>query len=119
MLAFIEQPVRRHHFASRIAEQWERDPKLAEERVAALGVIDRDRGDARACFSEVVESSRVIRQLAEAERSPMTAIENDDADTARNQIRESALHAGRVGELEIGRCFADCGYLAFVHANTR
>lgn len=45
----------------------------------------------------------------------MTAVKNDDAETARDQFGESADHAGRVGELKFGSSFADRRYLAFVH----
>ena len=96
MLPFVEQPVRLHHFASCIAEQRKLDVKLVADGLRAFGVIDRDGGQACAGAAKVLESSRVIRQLAEAKRSPMTAIENDDADTARDQIRQSASDAGRV-----------------------
>ena len=54
-------------------------------------------------------------QLAEAERSPMTTVKNDAAETARDQFGESANHALRVGELKFGSRFADRRYLAFVH----
>jgi hypothetical protein len=61
---------------------------------------------------------RIIRQLAEAERSPVSAVENDDARSVGHQIVEPALDAGRVGERELGSLFTDRRNLALIHETT-
>jgi hypothetical protein len=48
----------------------------------------------------------------------MSAVENDDADSAGDQIVKSANHTGRVGERELGSLFADRRNLAFIHETT-
>ena len=58
---------------------------------------------------------RVVRQLAEAERSPMSAVENDDAHSARDQFVEAPHDAGRVDQRELGRLRAHRRNLSFVH----
>src|ERR1700735_2548263 len=60
---------------------------------------------------------RIIRQLAEAERSPVSAIENDDAHPSGDQIVEPAHDTGRVGERKLGSLFADRGNVTFVHTH--
>jgi hypothetical protein len=45
----------------------------------------------------------------------MAAIKDDDAETARDNFREPANHAGRIGELKFWSRFPDLGNLAFVH----
>jgi hypothetical protein len=60
----------------------------------------------------------VVRQLAEAERSPMSAVEDDDAQSAGDQIVEAANHTGRVSERELGSLLADRRNLAFIHETT-
>ena len=61
---------------------------------------------------------RIIRQLAEAERSPVSAIENDNTHSACDQIVKPAHDTGRVGERELGSLFADRGNFAFIHETT-
>jgi hypothetical protein len=60
---------------------------------------------------------RVVRQLAEAERSPVSAVKNDDTHSSRDQVVEPAHDAGRVGECELGSLFTVRRNLAFVHAH--
>src|SRR5580692_12419511 len=60
---------------------------------------------------------RVVRQLAEAERSPMSAVENDDAHSARDEFVEAPHDAGRVGERELGSRVAHRRNMSFVHAH--
>jgi hypothetical protein len=48
----------------------------------------------------------------------MTAIKNDDAQTARNNFGEPPNHADRIDELKFGCRFSDLGNLAFVHEPT-
>jgi hypothetical protein len=45
----------------------------------------------------------VIRQLAEAERSPIAAIEEQYKGAARVQLRQAASSPGRIGQFEV-RC---------------
>jgi len=61
---------------------------------------------------------RIVRQLAEAERSPVSAVENDDAQSAGDQVVESANHPSRVGERELGSVFTDRRDLTFIHETT-
>ena len=61
---------------------------------------------------------RVVRQLAETKRSPVSAIENEDAQSAGDQIVEAALDAGRVRERELGSLLADGRNFAFIHETT-
>ena len=61
---------------------------------------------------------RIVRQLAEAERSPVSAVENHDAHSAGDQLIEPAHDAGRVGDRELGSFFADRRDLAFIHETT-
>jgi len=61
---------------------------------------------------------RIIRQLAEAERSPMSAIENDDTHSAGDEIVKPAHDTGRVGERELGSLLTDRGDATFIHQTT-
>jgi hypothetical protein len=47
----------------------------------------------------------------------MSAIKNDDAQSARDQIVEPAHDTGRVGERELGSLFTDRGNVTFVHTH--
>jgi hypothetical protein len=47
----------------------------------------------------------------------MSAVENDDAHSARDQVVEPPHDAGRVGERELGSFFTDRRDLAFVHGH--
>ena len=67
---------------------------------------------------EILKMLRVVRQLAEAEGSPVSVVENDDAQSAGDQIVKSANDAGRVAERELGSLFADRGNLTFIHETT-
>ena len=47
----------------------------------------------------------------------MSAVENDDAHSACDQIVKPANHTGRVGERELGSLLADRRNFAFIHEN--
>src|SRR5258708_22418474 len=61
---------------------------------------------------------RIVRQLAEAKRSPMSTVENDDAYSAGDQIVEPPHDAGRVGDRELGSFLADRRDMTLVHQTT-
>ena len=47
----------------------------------------------------------------------MSAVENDDAQSARDQVVEAPHDAGRVGDREFGSLLADRRDVLFVHAH--
>ena len=53
----------------------------------------------------------VVRQLAEAERSPITAIEEQHQATVRDQLRQPSWHSCRVWQFEFLCKFASDGNL--------
>ena len=94
------------------------DAEFLPDRFAARRVIDRDGDQLRTRRAKVFKMLRIVRQLAEAERSPMSAVENHDAHSTRDQIVEPAHDAGRIGERKLGSFFTDRRNLAFIHAST-
>jgi hypothetical protein len=48
----------------------------------------------------------------------MSAVENDDAQSAADQIVKSANYTSRVSERELGSLLADRRNLAFIHETT-
>ena len=118
VLARVEQAVRLDRVARGVAQQREFDAELTPHRFRARSIIDRDRDQLGARRTKILEVLRIVRQLAEAERSPVPAIKDDDAHSALDQIVETANRSGRVGDRKLGRALSYGRSVTFVHGST-
>jgi hypothetical protein len=113
----VEQAVCVDDLAPCVAQQWKFDSKLLANRLRTSGVVHGNRDQLGAGLAKILEMLRVVRQLAEAKRSPVSAVENDDARSAGDQVVEPAHDASRVCERELGSLFAYRRDFAFAHAH--
>ena len=90
-----------------IGEQRKRNRQILAHPGRPLGRIDRNCHNLGAGLAEVMVDLRIIRQLAEAEWSPMSSIEEDDAHRVAGQFRELTRSAGAIGQGEIRSGVAD------------
>ena len=117
MLASVEQSPRRNDFAPGVAQNRKLDVHFAAQRLRARAVIDGNPDDLRAGLAKFFVIRRIFRQLAEAERSPMPAVEKHHAWRARAQLREATHRARRVGKRELWCGIADRRRFARFHAH--
>ena len=87
----------------RVTKNRERQTELHPHRLRLVGSIHRDSRHARARRLNLRKVLPVIRQLAEAERSPVPAIKEQDQSPMRHQIRQPLRLPLRVGQFEF-RC---------------
>jgi len=95
-----------HDAPLHIRQNWEGQVQFLAHRFGFVGRVNRDRRDARARRANFTVVVAVIRQLAEAEGSPVTAKENKDDGPLQNELRQTAQGARRIGQLEVGCDFS-------------
>jgi hypothetical protein len=101
--------------ASAVRQQREWNREVVAQARRAVRRIDGDRDDLGAGGAEVIVTFCIVRQLAEAERSPMSTIEQHDAQRIARQLGESPRRAGAIGQREIGSGVADGELARVVH----
>src|SRR5512146_67865 len=94
-----------------IAKNRKRQRQLSPQRLRFIGCIDRNSYYARARRTDFRVVLSVIRQLAEAERSPIAAIEEQHQAPVRNHFRQLPWHSCRVWQFEFPCKLADFGSL--------
>jgi hypothetical protein len=100
LLERVEQIPVAHHLPLDVAPNWEGHAQRPPQMLGALRLIHRQGGDAISRPQKGVRTVAIIRQLADAEGSPVAAVENQDA---RSQGRQAALLARRIREHDLGR----------------
>jgi hypothetical protein len=83
-----------------IAQNWKRQREICTQGFRFGGCIHRNSYDARARGLDFQVVLPIVRQLAEAESSPIAAIEEQDQTTVRDQLRQAAWHLRRVWQFE-------------------
>ncbi len=111
----VEQAPALDHFTARIAQNRKGKLELAGDRFGTGAIIDRERDDFGAGIAQLRVTVSIIRQLAEAERSPMAAVEDQYDQSASGQLGQPARVSARVFEQEIRREIADGGSFLGVH----
>src|ERR1035441_5242732 len=95
----------------RIAQNRKRQREVNPQALLFVGCIHRDGHYARARRPDFQVVLSVVRQLAEAERSPITAIEEQHRAAVRDQLRQPPRHSCRVWQFEFLCKFARDGNL--------
>jgi hypothetical protein len=94
-----------------IAQNRKRQREVNPQGLRFVGCIHRDSHYARARRPDFQVVLSVVRQLAEAERSPITAIEEQHQAAVRDQLRQPPRHSCRVSQFEFLCKFARDGNL--------
>jgi hypothetical protein len=87
--------------ACRVAQDHERQPQVPAHRLGRLGRIDRHRHDISAGGPDFAIAVAVVRQLAEAEGSPMAAVEQEYQRASGDERRQALRRSRRVRQLEV------------------
>jgi hypothetical protein len=95
-----------HDTAFRVTQDWKWQPQLLAHCFGFFEPVDRDGSDARARRANFAVLLAVIRQLAEAEGSPVPAKEDKHHWTLRDQVRQSVRGSNRIRQLELRRDFS-------------
>jgi hypothetical protein len=96
----VQQIPLAHHLPFHVAPNWKAHAQRLPQMLSALRLIHRQSDDAISRTQKCVRSVAIIRQLADAERSPLAAVENQDA---RSQRRQTAFLARRIWQHNLGR----------------
>lgn len=104
------------HFAPRVAQDRERQIVLPADGFGPPGFVHGESGKIKARIVEGPGVVAILRQLAEAHRSPMTAVENQDARALGHELRERARLARRIGQSEVGSNFTALWDVSAAHA---
>src|ERR1035441_8766701 len=94
-----------------IAQNRKRQTEVNPQGLRCVGCIHRDSHYARARRPDFQVALSVVRQLAEAERSPITAIEEQHQAAVRDQLRQPPRRSCRVWQFEFPCKFARDGNL--------
>jgi len=87
----------------RIAQNRKRQREVNPRGPRFFGCIDRDSYDARARRPDFQVALSVVRQLANAESSPIAPIKEENQATVQDQLRQPVWHSYRVWQFEF-RC---------------
>lgn len=88
---------------------------FAAYRIGAHRLINRKSREVKSRVAKGRGMVAITRQLAEAHRSPVPAIKNQDARALGNKLRESARRASRIAQLEISHDLAGFGEVSVGH----
>lgn len=79
LLPRVEQVPVAHHLPPDIAQNWEWQPHRAPQVLSALWLVHRQGDDAITRPQKIIGPVAIIRQLTDAEGSPVAAVEDQDA----------------------------------------
>lgn len=97
---------RAHDRALRVAQDRKREVQRFADALRFFRAVNRHSRQRRSCGSYVDLVNAIIRQLAEAKRSPVPAVENQHQRIRGAEAGEQLRSAGGIGQLEIGRDLA-------------
>lgn len=106
----IEDAVCPHHFSRRVAKNRKLETHFRAHRSGPVAHIDRQHRDLGACVLEELVSLRIIRQLAEAERSPMAAVEDEYQRAGSCQFRQPSISTLAISDDRVRCNLADLWY---------
>ena len=92
-----------------VAQHWKRQREVKTQGFGLGGWVYRDSRYVCAGGLDLRVMVAVVRQLAEAESSPVAAIEEEDQGALGEQCRQVPRDASGIGELEIRSTFAGDG----------
>lgn len=109
LFGFVEDAPFADDAALRIAEDREGQAQLPADTIGKPRRIHGDGDQISAGLANLRVEVAILRQLAEAEGSPETTIEKQDAGAGGDEAGEAARRSRGIRELEFGGEFADLG----------